>query len=227
MIKYINLVGERRSGTQWLNSLLLSNFKIEHGCKFGWKHWFFNEPWQTKQFESNNMDEVLFVVLFKNPYSWLDSMHIGAPHAFDHQGLNWNEFITKEWASYEKINGITEMMFERNQQTGERFKNILELRNAKNTHFKRELPTKATNVHFINYEKLLENPEKEILNIVDNYDIPFNGFINSDYNTCFTKKDYFLNQQYFDNIPKDIINIINDGLDWDIENEIGYIKHEQ
>ena len=113
MINCIQIFGERNSGTHWLHFLLEDNlrptkysiYKIYNffkknkyveitSGKYGWKHWFIEES-AIKNRDTRN---TLFVVIYKNPYSWLLSMQKNPWHAHpDLKNLSFSEFIKHEW----------------------------------------------------------------------------------------------------------------------------------
>ena len=72
-IDYIQIFGERNSGTNYLKQLLEINLdpKIEIGSKFGWKHGFTHK----RAIKNKDTEHTLFLVLTKDPYSWLISMN--------------------------------------------------------------------------------------------------------------------------------------------------------
>jgi hypothetical protein len=162
MIKRIQIFGERCSGTNYLESLVKSNFNdIEITWDYGWKDFF------PQNIDKNNHDDCLFLVIFRNPYDWLSSFH-NNPHHVDKtlKNLTFSEFIRKEWKCvYNSESGTKEsdpnfgkeMMFERNPETGDRFKNILEMRNYKVEAFL-SLKNKVLNYEKFRYEDLRDNP---------------------------------------------------------------------
>ena len=54
MIKQVTIYGERCSGTNYLEQLLLSNFEVEITWEYGWKHFFGHA-------DLSNSDDVLFI----------------------------------------------------------------------------------------------------------------------------------------------------------------------
>ena len=65
-MKKITIYGERCSGTNYLEELLLLNFEVEIIWDYGWKHFFgFNDL--------NNSDDVLFIGIIRNIYDWINS----------------------------------------------------------------------------------------------------------------------------------------------------------
>ena len=66
-MKYFTIFGERCSGTNYLEQLILKNFEIDITWKYGWKHFSgFNNY--------KDSDDVLFLCIVRNPFNWIDSL---------------------------------------------------------------------------------------------------------------------------------------------------------
>jgi hypothetical protein len=162
MIRRTQIFGERCSGTNYLEILLKTNFEdIEITWDYGWKHFF------PINIDKNNHDDCLFIVIFRNPYDWLSSFHNNPYHVDQSlKNLTFSDFIRKEWKCVYNKESATkeddpnfgkEMMHERNPETGERFKNILEMRNYKVKAFL-SLEEEVLNYAKFRYEDLRDNP---------------------------------------------------------------------
>ena len=164
-IEYIQIYGERNSGTNYLENLLNANLEyLKAGTKLGWKHGFINQPHLKKY----DLSQTLALIISKNPYAWLVSMHQKPYHAPQLANIAFSEFIRKEWACYSgKYNYMkpinvdsnillnsTEMMRERHPLTKQRIENVVHLRNLKNQSFLK-LINIFENYYFIRYEDLL------------------------------------------------------------------------
>lgn len=113
-VKQIILLGERHSGTNWITDHLTECFsdsiKVTNTYR-RYKHWFQEED-PTKVPESS----AVVVVMFRDPYDWVEAMRVEPHHAHDHvhwptsginygkgwtqqgaQPLQWKEFVTKPW----------------------------------------------------------------------------------------------------------------------------------
>ena len=67
MIQAFSILGERCSGTNFLEEAILTNFHIQITTDFGHKHFF---PYDyTKQ----NTDDTLFIGIVREPIAWLYS----------------------------------------------------------------------------------------------------------------------------------------------------------
>ena len=198
--------------------MIKDSFGIEPIFKLGWKHWF---PDKTK-IKGIYQDEYLFIVLSRNPYDWLTSMCRSPHHAHDSlKGHIMDEFLNREWhcvwGKYD-IPWIDddmeqkEMMHERNPYNGERIKNVLELRNLKNKEFL-ALKDNVKNVYYVRYEDLLNNSVGIINDISRKFDMK-----------VIEKPKTKACPPGVKGQPRFIMNKINNGLDWSLENQLGYKK---
>ena len=122
ILKKIQIYGERCSGTNYLEELLRLNFDVEIVWTYGWKHFFgFNDL--------NNSDDVLFIGIVRNLEDWINSLYRAKHHLPAHLTRNIDMYLNSEFYS---IVDITEIIKDRNIETGNRYKNIFELRHIKN-----------------------------------------------------------------------------------------------
>lgn len=173
-IKTIQIYGERCSGTNYLEHLIRKNYLNVDLCwDYGWKHFF-------PRVDLSQSDQCLFLVLFRNPYDWVRSLHRSPWHAhpsirnlplIDFLKVQWHCVWDDHWQPFPKniIYG-SEMMFERDPDTGKRFDNVLKMRNAKNTHWQ-NLRNLVQHVEFIRYEDLADFPKQTIRELGRKYSI--------------------------------------------------------
>lgn len=164
-IKKIQIFGERCSGTNYLENLLLKNIKNVAICRdFGWKH-FFHKGDMTQA------EDCLFIILYRDPLDWLRSLHRQPYHAaHELRGIVFSQFIRRPWwciwdeesdkSPNDPIYG-KEMMMERSPDTGERFPNVMKMRAAKIRDWE-SLREKTQHNFYIRYEDLKENPTSVI-----------------------------------------------------------------
>lgn len=227
MIKNFTIYGERHSGTNLLESMFTHSSSIPVTWDYGWKHFF---GWKNDQIK-NYGKNTLFLCIVRNPYDWIMAMHKIRHHIpLDRDSII--DFMTKEWYSvsdvidtitnkkplskrgpyYEAKSNIvyTEIMQDRDWVTNERYKNIFELRAKKLDYLYNVIPTIAKNYEFIRYENLCSEYPEIMIKIFKKYKIKNK---NIDIKIV-SKKPYLLS--------KDVKKIINQNIDWDIENKIGY-----
>jgi len=162
-IQKITIYGERCSGTNYLEMLLAKNF---HDYKLTWeygsKHFFGHQNLQ-------NSDDTLFICIVRNPVDWFNSLYRQKWHIANHLRLSIENFLNTEFYSYnDQSSGSkdgTEIMEDRNIYTGERYKNIFELRHTKLNFLYKDLSKLVKNYIFIKHEDLINNFEKTMIKI--------------------------------------------------------------
>ncbi len=240
-ITQIQIYGERNSGTNFLHKLLELNIKdVEVSYRLGWKHGFINHQ-KIKEAETPH---ILFLGIFKDPYSWVLSMYGKPHHAPQLYNIPFADFIRSEWACYsgenydkrdliaDPIKPEEEMMHERNPKTGERFENVMQLRTAKAKSMLR-LQDSAEHFDFYKYEDLLYTPKRLIkmiarkhqLNLINGEEgeiMLHNGYFGKNPKLPFKRKRYYLNKEYFNQYNESDFNHVNQFLDKETEEKLGY-----
>jgi hypothetical protein len=193
MIKNIVIKGERCSGTNYLQQLVLVNTRFEKchqhlslepsaTLESLWKHGVYDES----HVPFNN-DETLFLVIHRNVYDWIRSLYLIPWHLPMHR--SFHDFITLpvccdgcEYYFYEQPEYID----------GERYcGSIMDLRYIK----LRSWMAKLQNYRLIDYDALVRQPDM-ILDILKEFGIETNGeFVNwnnyKDSAEPFKPKEYF------------------------------------
>ena len=172
MNKY-TIYGERCSGTNYLENIININFDVKLTWEYGLKHFFGFQDDKLK-----NCDDTLFICIVRNLPDWINSFY----RDMWHLPLKYknkrrpekdkiDEFLNKEFWSFNDNRGnrdiSKEIMEDRNIYTGERYKNIFELRHTKIKWMLEDLPNKVKNCVFIKYEDLINDFEKTLLQIED------------------------------------------------------------
>ena len=168
------IYGERCSGTNYLEKLVLKNFDVDITWEFGWKHFFgFHDN------ELLNSDDTLFICIVRDPIDWINSFfrekhHLPLQYMKNlteeekiYKFLNDEFWSFKDWSFKDKnvnIDTSKEILNDRNIYTGDRYKNIFELRYTKNNFLLKDMPKKVKNYIFIRYEDLKYNLDK-VLNL--------------------------------------------------------------
>lgn len=226
-IDYIAIFGERHSGTKWLCKLV-DGFDVSKNdrlgrTKYGHKHWFLpnDQP-------SGPESSTVFLVIVRDPYSWLSAMHRKPYHANDHFNLPMKEFLTREWISYEsrgrfkKVNDITnEIITDRDPVTGNRFANVMQLRSAKLQYWK-EFENRFSNFLMVKYEDLLFDFDVTITKICDVVGInPKSQLVPGPEEK---KRKWTRDKEYMSSFDDECLKIIREGLDWELEGSLDYKK---
>jgi hypothetical protein len=224
MINKFTIYGERCSGTNYLENLILMNFDINITWEFGWKHFFgFNDL--------SNSDDTLFIGIVREPFEWFNSLYRN-PHHLPINFKNITNFLNNEIISYNRNNNILissfnnidvngEILDEKNMYNNQKFKNIFELRYIKLKYLLEEMPLKVKHYIFIKYEDLIDNFE-ETLDKIKNKGLTIKQNINYPINTNLykkTNKEFKKNNKYYIS-KKTIFN--NKNFHPEIEKKIGY-----
>ena len=233
MIKYIQIFGERCSGTKYLARLIDRNFEgVSLTKSFGCKHWFIKnhfprgKPNTSTDYECirtlTDSDDTLFVVIYRNPFDYLRSLHLKPYHAPNHFGLTFSKFIRKKWVSYEtsQVNKLWPHN-DQNYYFIEEADNIIQLRTQKILHFN-NLKNVVKNVRFINYEKLVRDI-RLLKHIADELGIRFKQIPLDDEKTYYEggQKKTFVPTRYASISQLDFLFIAK-SLDWKVERSINY-----
>ena len=101
-IDSVKIFGERHTGTNSLNLFLRENCELEFKYYefLGWKHRLAPKKVEWMKHDTNN---VLFIFLFRNPYTWLNSMY-KEPYYHHYLKINdrsFEEFIKFSIEDYE------------------------------------------------------------------------------------------------------------------------------
>ena len=237
-IKKFAILGERCSGTNFLEELITHNFHLLYTTEYGSKHFFCFEDYTNK-----NTDDTLFIGIIRNPIYWLNSFSKEQYHVPEHNRKNLTSFLFNEFYSVRDeidttIQPRDSNIFTMNNKfythqykmntndlnyiTGKKYKNIFELRKLKNDYLINIMPTKVDNYVLINYEDLLFNMEitlntiKQQFNLVQRNSsfVPVQKYKKSD-----TYKFVMQRQVTF---SPDVVKMIWHNLDVIQENNLGY-----
>jgi hypothetical protein len=154
-IDQFTILGERNSGTHFLQYAMINNFNIQYNRNE--KHFFgFTGPLKG--------DNVLTIFIVRNPIDWIDSFFKRAHHVPSQNKKTIEDFIRNEWYSvYEANVGNNkpgdEIMEDRDYLSKERYKNIFELRQKKNEYALHVIHQYAKHVYVLKYEDLRDHYE--------------------------------------------------------------------
>jgi len=179
MIKKYTIYGERCSGTNYLEQLMLHNFDIEVTWEYGWKHFFgFNDL--------SNTEDVLFIGIIRNLCDWVNSLYRKKHHLKPELTKDVDSFLNNTFYSVDKENN--EYMTDRHIQTKKRYKNIFELRHIKNNFLLETMPKLVKNYCIITYDNLIEN-FSNVMNKIKSYGLIVKTNINFPVNIYYYKKN--------------------------------------
>ena len=229
-INKIKIIGERSSGSTYLYYLIEKNFKnikmlpdVHPPTILDYKHF-------TLDFDSSYSADTLVICIVRNPYDWLRSLHKTPHHMPFFHKVDFETFLTKPCPSYGGEHWDRYFWDDENARLQcadenyllETYPNVLEMRKHKlNKYFDSTFP----NLEIISYDQLIGNLEQ--LNIIaKKYNIKTisNSIIN-----LTTIQGYKNNPKYipttYPMIEPELLKFINDNLDWDMENKLGFTKN--
>jgi hypothetical protein len=223
---------ERCSGSNYVESLLKLNFELVEDayCHKHFPPWFTipriaQEHKQYHLFKKN--EDVLNIIIFRNPYDWVRSLHNMPWHAVKSLfNISFSKFIRAPWKLNPKVPVIVEQakynsMLDINPKTKHPFKNVFELRTAK---IKTMLLIKdhVANSYYVNYETVRDHPKEVIQEIASLFDVKANLVYQPViYYKGKEEKGVYTKKKYIPMTVKDHI-YINDILNKKLESEIGY-----
>jgi len=154
--KYFTILGERCSGTNFLRYAIEWNFKLDFYSICG-KHFFGHD--QNVEFENERMDQTLVICLVRDPIDWIDSFFKRLHHVPTQNKKSIYNFLNNEFYSIYEVGEDKgkERLDDRNLRTGERYKNIFELRKTKNDFMLNDVPRLAKHSIILRYEDLRDN----------------------------------------------------------------------
>lgn len=199
-INKFTVIGERHSGTNWIEKLIIFRLNLPITWEFGSKHFVNPNPNILAQGE-----DCLFIGITRNIYDWVGGFYKLPHHVNVSMLKNMKTFLLNEWISDVPDNDYL---------TQKSYKNIFELRKYKLQYLHLFLPLIVDNLLLIRYEDLQKNPEDIIQYISDNYKI---NKTNAPYSSLISprkKFPYKLNKQALD--------IIKNNTDWEMEKLFNY-----
>lgn len=205
----IKIFAERNTGSIYLEWLLNHNLKVDlvDFYTLGWRH---RLAPNTDEITDELRQALIFICLVKNPYSWLQSMHL-RPYQHDElRKLSFSQFIRFSYGDY---------------------KNPIQLWNRKNESY----VNLAQYVHkhtVIKYEYLLRDAKDILDEFASQFDIAKNFFWFIDNDHYMTNhhgilerkfhKDHYLHEHWKEAFLKEDIAFINQELDKTLMEKLGY-----
>ena len=238
----LHLIGERHSGTNWITRELERCFpdvRLVTGLT-RWKHWFQKDGYNYRT------PKAVVVVQVRNVYDWVEAMRSNPYHAPDHFDLDWQSFVTKSWTMddppVEDDDSLCQMNFTRNevvpcskdppqlvrdrrlvrtvyemQPDGTPYENILALRRDKMAHF-RTLGSFAnvTAFELVQYEDMVEQGTGSLIGQLEEA----LGVAAQ----CEPLEGRPLKRKRA--LDPDMVAWLNEHVDWEVEESIGYYRME-
>tara|TARA_R110002012_G_scaffold313722_2_gene525566 strand:+ start:11516 stop:12262 length:747 start_codon:yes stop_codon:yes gene_type:complete len=165
-VEEFKIIGERCSGTYYIQRLIEHNLKIAHTDEYGHKHF-----WSKRQ--NKYPKNLLIVCVVREPYSWMQSFFEKKWHLPEHlHKADFKTFVQSEMYSV-KDNNIpsiageigSEILADRSYITKRRFKDIFELRHTKMNFLFHEFPSMCSNMIIVRLEDF-QNDFNQALNVI-------------------------------------------------------------
>jgi len=228
MISRVCVIGERLSGTCFINALFSSNTDVK--CvSYGNKHFFQDIDKIHKEYTKGT----LFVFVTRDVMEWLQSFSRSPFHAplNVRKSNDFSKFIRLEWKCiYDETYGTPrthsdygkEMMHERDPYTGERFENAIKMRTSKIDHCM-ALSKVVENFVHVRYEDARDDPEGFMRKICMDFElmctpvfVPVTTPRGQGGSKAYIRYEY-------ENISEDDVEYIISNIDKDTEKSIGYM----
>ena len=224
------ILGERCSGTNFLEEAISQNFDISYITEYGNKHFFCCNNYTSDE-------NTIFIGIIRNPIYWLNSFSKELYH-IPNINKPLTNFLFNEFYSVLDIQNAQKNMLDFNSfqnseiinpkdlnyLNGKTYQNIFEMRKLKNYFLMNIMPYKVKNYILINYENLIYNYEDTLNNIQQKFNLVKKNdtFIKI---KKYKKSDtYTYKQQRMITFDNNLLHIIWDNLDIEQENKLGYFK---
>lgn len=200
-IQEYTILGERHSGTNWLERLIFARLNMLPTWRFGSKHF-------IDSLNPNLMScatQTLFICITRNIYDWIGGF-FKLPHHVDRSiAFDIDKFLLSEWK-----NDCFDNHFFHHRP----YKNIFELRSSKLLFYLYFLPNIVDNMVIIRYEDLMRNPEDIISFLSENFHL---NKTNKKYSSLIVprKKSHY-------KFRNRILQIIDNNTDWSVEYNFKY-----
>jgi hypothetical protein len=217
------ILGERCSGTNFLETVIRDNFELHFNKSIGWKHFFGYGGYNSRILDN---PDIIYVCIVRNPVDWLMSFFKKPHHQHKDRVSDLNTFLLSEFYSY--IYGppgaTEEWIHDRNFKNDNlRYKNIFEMRSVKCNYLFHEFRKIAKLYEFIRYEDLKHHPVETLSHIHHKFELKSTRgsyYIESKY--CYSNccSDHPITENY--ELSDEVKSIIKENLDHKIEIEMGY-----
>lgn len=225
----VQIFGERNSGTNHLRRLVQenmrepTNFLGSYGTKnkpentakrFGYKHYYA----RPEKLANGRQEEALFLVIYKNPYTWIRSTMVKPYHFRENLEGKRIEDLPDLRLTGKNVHGnpIPDV----HPTTGEPV-SIFELRRHKIENWQ-GIVDHVDSAVFMTYEELLLRPTEIVQKIHDSFPSLFNTTTAPEHVTENKYLEKYVNPDPFMDSE---MSAMNAHIDWDAEAKVGYEKN--
>ena len=214
MTRY-TILGERRSGTNFLQQCITDNFNLQLDWLGGWKHFFGYNRYNEKL--KNNQD-VIYLCIVRNPIDYFVSFYNSKLMQNEKRTKDIETFLLSEFYSvYCYKNRLIDVSDDYNfKNNNKRYKNIFEMRSVKCRYILDDVPNLVSKYHFIRYEDLLDTigTKFNLIKKNDSYLIDKN-YVGAKINGGVITENY--------QVEDKIKQIIYNNIDLSTEHRMGYL----
>lgn len=243
-MRVIKLYGERNTGTNYLLTLMTKNivatqlrgtvpkrriftfsektkniyFSLTDKKNLGWKH---SKVDLNLVKNHSEIDNICFITLTKNPYSFLLSLYKRPYHWIGPRPFSFSEFIRSKW-----------IVQKRDKSGIKYYDNPIHLWNDKNKSYINLKENVQDQCYNMTYESLLANYESQLSKIIDQFNLEkINDQYENEENSTKDKneshssyKEYYNNELWVEKLCKEDIEYINEHLNNETLAFFGYNK---
>jgi hypothetical protein len=229
-VTQVCVLGERVSGTCFVQSLLSENTPLKVVSPYGHKH-FYQDTDKIRK-DGEKVKDTLFLFISRDLVDWLNSFKNNTFHA-DKPIRNCNNmsaFLRMEWKCvFDSTSGTpqtsseygTEMLCERNPSDGTRFQNVIKMRNSKMWHFL-EIEKHVDNYVHVRYEDARDNPEDFVKAISQKFGIKTSKVFNP-IDTVRGKGRVPYVRKTYPGMSAEDTKFVLDNVDVELESQLGYL----
>lgn len=159
-LKYFTILGERCSGTHFVQYAIEWNLNLEYYPICG-KHFFGHD---NSVFDSEKMKETLVICVFRKPIDWLDSYFKRQHHVPPQNKNSLFNFLNNEFYSIHELppNKGSDILEDYHITEKRHYHNIFELRKTKNDFMLNTIPSLVSNFMMLRYEDLRDDFDKTL-----------------------------------------------------------------
>lgn len=164
---HFTILGERCSGTTFLQLAIQKNFDLKVTWKYGWKHFFGFTSY-------GNSANCLFISIIRHPLDWINSFYNTPHHLCSKFRGNPNAFLNDPiFSVYDSGYGKQGRDMENDYHIFKkrRYHNIFELRKVKALFQFETIPKRVKNHIFIRYEDLRDNYHETLTKIANDFNL--------------------------------------------------------
>lgn len=174
IITKFTIIGERCSGTNYLEALITTNFGLTFTKQFGWKHWM---PWNTP---NDSINDTLVVGIDREFYEWVNSLYMNPHHLHPACCKTPQALLTSEIVSHNPTaRGNTKFINTTTREKTivnignevERWDNVYDMHKAKSNYVRTKAKSQFPNYLYVSYEYLTDHWDDVMRQISNEFSI--------------------------------------------------------